>query len=636
MDTDNRAKRAEQNNATICKPPTRIKSKEKIMPRVDHSLVVAALLLSLGAGRSGADEQIARTQLAKLGKAATALVEVKTGPLQGLRQGYGSAFCIHQSGLFVTNEHVVYPSGLGMGLQPGARGEITLVLNPGEKTEKSYAARVVRTDRQLDLALLRIDSPTKFPALNLGDDGQLEELMEVIAFGFPFGAGIGDAGTPPPRQPAAANRRDYPSVSVNAGSITALRRKDGDLDRIQLDATINPGNSGGPVLDKSGKVVGLVVSLAVAQGLGRTGISHAIPVSHLKRFLARPDIVFMAPVVNRSNQDQPAEFRARATSLLPTAVPLELELVLERAGEPERRYPMKLADGVYRARAVPFPVRKGPLTFRLDVKYEDGAVAGIVEDLDFKLDRQLIKLSQVEHIRLGSKAKVKLGSGGTFEGSLSGLETILVKVGNQPLRLALANAVEIKVDSPDAEAPVSCLVVARQSGKEVGRLDEPLYVEGSLQVSMDALRDGKFIKPPRSNSPVSYLRAISSKGDYIGQGKTYSYPAEAVTVRRNDRGVNISIGGPTGWHISFGAPNGRFLEVGEYLDARRYPFSGASPGIEFTGEGRGCNQISGQFMVWELEFKGNEVTKLAIDFVQRCENKMPPLYGRIRYQSSFH
>jgi hypothetical protein len=588
------------------------------------------------AGVSAADEPLARTQLARLGKAATALVEVKAGPGQGLRQGYGSAFCVHRSGLFVTDEHVVCPPGPVPGQQPGARGEVTLVLNPGEKAQKSYAARVIRTDRQLDLALLRVDGANDLPALDLGDDKQLEELMEVVAFGYPFGAGIGDAGAPPFGPPAAGDRRDYPSVSVNAGSITALRRKDGELDRIQLDATINPGNSGGPVLDTSGKVVGMVVSLAVAQGLGRTGISYAIPVGHLKRFLARPDIVLMAPAVNRSNQDQPAEFRARATSLLPTAAPLELELVLQKAGEPERRYPMTPADGVYRARAVPFPGRKGPLVFRLEVKYDDGSVAGVVEDLDFKLDRQPIKLSQVEHIRLGPKAAIKLVSGGAFTGSLSGLETIPVKVGPQQLRLDLANAVEVKVDPPDAEAPVSCVIVARQSGNEVGRLDEPLYVEGSLQVSMDALRDGKFIKPPRSASPVSYLRVISSKGDYIGQGKAYAYPGDALAVRRNDRGVNISVGGPFGWRISFGAPHGRFLEVGQYLDAKRYPFSGASPGIEFTGEGRGCNQISGEFVVWELEFKGNEVAKLAIDFIQRCETKMPPLYGRLRYQSSFH
>ena len=603
------------------------------MSRAHHAFIVALLFSLRWAGASPADEPLARTQLAKLGKAATALVEVKAGPAQGLRQGYGSAFCVHRSGLFVTNEHVVHPSGPIPSLQPGAQGDVTLVLNPSEKTQKSHTARVIRTDKKRDLALLRVDGANNFPALSLGDDEQLEELMDVVAFGFPFGTGIG--GAPPLAQPAGANRRDYPSVSVNAGSITALRRKNGELDRIQLDATINPGNSGGPVLDKHGKVVGLVESMAVAQGLGRTGISYAIPVSHLKRFLVRPDIVFTAPVVNRSNQDQPAEFRAQATSLLPTDVLIELELVLQRAGESERRYPMKPADGVYRARAVPFPGRKGPLVFRLEVRYEDGSVAGVVEDLDLKLDQQPLKLSQAEQIRFGPKARIKLASGGALEGRLSGLDSLVVKVGQQPLRLDLAKAVEVQVDSPTAEAPVSCVIVARQSGEEVGRLEEPLYVEGSLQASMDALRDGKFIKPPRSPSPISYLRAISSKGDYIGQGKTYSYPGEVLTVRRNDRGVNISVGGPAGWQISFGAPTGQFLAVGEYPDAKRYPFSGPSPGIEFTGQGRGCNQISGQFVVWELEFNGNEVTKLAIDFIQRCENTMPPLYGRIRYKSSF-
>jgi hypothetical protein len=298
---------------------------------------------------------------------------------------------------------------------------------------------------------------------------------------------------------------------------------------------------------------------------------------------------------------------------------------------------MTLADGMYRAHAVPFPGRKGPLVFRLEVKYLDGAVAGVVEDLDFKLGQQRLQLSQVENLRFGPKAKVRLATGSVFEGSLSGLETLLVKVGKQPLRLDLANAVEVKGEPPDVDAPVSCVLVARQSGKEVGRLDEPLYVEGALQVRMDALRDGKFIKPPRSTSPVTYLRAVSSKGDYIGQGQTLSYPGDVLTVRRSDRGVSISVGGAAGgWNISFGAPQGRFLEVGEYLDAKRYPFSGASPGIEFTGQGRGCNQMAGQFVVWELEVKGNEVTKLAIDFIQRCETRMPPLYGRIRYQSSFH
>src|SRR6516165_10750966 len=74
----------------------------------------------------GADEPLTRVQIARLGKAATALVEVKAA--RG--QGHASAFCIHPDGWFVTNAHV-------------AQGELTLVLNPSLKTEKTYPARVV-------------------------------------------------------------------------------------------------------------------------------------------------------------------------------------------------------------------------------------------------------------------------------------------------------------------------------------------------------------------------------------------------------------------------------------------------------------------------------------------------------------
>ena len=207
------------------------------------------------------------------------------------------------------------------------------------------------------------------------------------------------------------------------------------------------------------------------------------------------------------------EFRAKANSLLPSAIPLELELVLEMSGESARHYPMKLVEGVYQAQAVPFLKRKGPLVFRVEVKYVDGSVAGVVEDLEFKVKGQPVKLSQIDHMRLGPKGKIKLATGNTLEGSLSELDSVVVKVGKQSLRLDLASAVEVKVDSPSEEAPVSCIVLARQAGKEVGRLAEPLYIEGSLLVSMEALRDGKFIKPPRSSNPVSYLRAISTKGD---------------------------------------------------------------------------------------------------------------------------
>jgi S1-C subfamily serine protease len=166
-----------------------------------------AVLLTAFARCGTAEEPLSRVQIARLGKASTALVEVKTA--RG--QGHASAFCIHPDGWFLTNAHV-------------AQGELTLVLDPSLKTEKSYSAKVVRSDNELDLALLHIDGIKGLPALALGSDEGLEEQMDAMAFGFP----LVDRSGP--------NRDGHPPISVNSGIITALPRDEGRLKFIQLDA----------------------------------------------------------------------------------------------------------------------------------------------------------------------------------------------------------------------------------------------------------------------------------------------------------------------------------------------------------------------------------------------------------------
>jgi hypothetical protein len=347
-------------------------------------------------------------------------------------------------------------------------------------------------------------------------------------------------------------------------------------------------------------------------------------------------MVFTPPVVAPAMQGQPIEFQAKATSLFPARGPLELELVLSGALANGGRYPMKWVEGAYRATAVPFPPAKGPLMVGLEIKFAEGALSGRTEDRVLKLGQQSFNLSQVSDLRLGTKSRIQLNSGKMLDGTLAGLESMQLKVGEQSLPLDLSTAQEVKVNPLDDGGAITCTVVARQGGQEVGRLSEPLYLEGSVHTSLEAIRDGRFIKPPRSAAPVTYLRAVSSPGDYIGQGKTYTYGREDLTVRRSDRGVQITVGGIGGWQVLFGAPRGRFLEVGEYLDAKRYPFSNDAPGIEFRGYGRGANRIAGKFAVWEFEVQGNDIVRLAIDFVQRCEETMPPLYGKVRFNSSFH
>lgn len=199
-----------------------------------------------------ADQPRDKVAIAKLGKAATALVEVKEA------RAYGTAFCIHSSGLFLTNEHVI---------RPAEKDALTLILNAGLKNQRILQAKVVRSDKELDLALLRVEDAKDLPTLSLGSNENLTELMEVVALGFPFGKAL------------VQDKKDYPAISVSHGHVTALRHREGRLHRIQVDAVLNPGNSGGPVLDSQGQVVGIVVA-----GVLGSGVNFAIPVDVARRF----------------------------------------------------------------------------------------------------------------------------------------------------------------------------------------------------------------------------------------------------------------------------------------------------------------------------------------------------------------
>lgn len=172
--------------------------------------------------------------------------------------GGGSGFFVSSDGLIVTNKHVVDQKDV----------EYTVFTNDGKK----HPAKVVARDSLLDIALIKIDAPALlvgpgYPYLELGDSDKLEVGQSVIAIGNALG-----------------EFRNTVSVGVISGlarSITAGDSfgKSETLDQvIQTDAAINPGNSGGPLLDLSGRVIG--VNVAVAQGSQSVGF--ALPINSVK------------------------------------------------------------------------------------------------------------------------------------------------------------------------------------------------------------------------------------------------------------------------------------------------------------------------------------------------------------------
>lgn len=256
-----------------------------------------------------------RQELARAGKGASAFVLVK--------KGSGSAFCIHPSGLFITNHHVI-----------DGGGEIKLVLNANRKDQRAIQAKVLRSDREADLALLQAEGVKDLPLLQIGSDDKLSEGDEVVACGFPFGKALSLA------------RDEYPAITVTFGKVTALRQKSGDLNRIQLDVELHPGNSGGPILGSDGKVVGVAVS-----GIKGTNFRFAIPARKVWRFIEAPSITFRPPSPGPGEWHKPLDFEVQAVSFLPSTKPFETELILSTPGAKERKFPMKRTGDTHGVKA---------------------------------------------------------------------------------------------------------------------------------------------------------------------------------------------------------------------------------------------------------------------------------------------
>lgn len=125
---------------------------------------------------------------------------------------------------------------------------------------------------------------------------------------------------------------------------------------------------------------------------------------------------------------------------------------------------------------------------------------------------------------------------------------------------------------------------------------------------------------------------ISSPGDFIGQGKTYvtDNPAN-FTVSGSPATITISA---FGFSFRFDGPGSTNLAVGSYPNTLRWPFNGSSPGLDISGNGRGCNTECGSFQINELHTNATgQVDQLWLTYSNRCECSSAPMTGEIRYNS---
>src|SRR5947208_4166622 len=183
----------------------------------------------------------------------------RTREIRQTLQSLGSGFIVDPAGYIVTNQHVV---------QRAADLKIQVTTN----NSKTYSAHYITGDDKKDLAFIKIDSKDSFPFINLDNisPNLLGETVLVVGNAVGYGSSIS-------RGVLSATKRDISIDNVDYKNL------------VQTDAAINPGNSGGPVIDISGRLVG-ISSAKMAftpQGVPTQGLGFAIPADVVRESVNR-------------------------------------------------------------------------------------------------------------------------------------------------------------------------------------------------------------------------------------------------------------------------------------------------------------------------------------------------------------
>jgi hypothetical protein len=453
-------------------------------------------------------------------KAATALVEVRS-------MGSGSAACVSVDGFFVTNHHVVVGAGLGQDVQ--------LVVGPSQNTQRVLSARVVKLDEEHDLALLKVDGPPPLVAVALGTDDELVETTPLAAFGYPFG-----------RMLASDNR--YPAVSVNTGTITALRRKGGKLSAIQLDASVNPGNSGGPVVDRKGNLIGIVES-----GIMGARLNFAIPVSVVREFLSGPALVLRNPGVTFSERSKPRQFEIDAYAFdRRTLDDLAVELSLTESAGDTRTLEAKRRGNRFVAEGSACSPGGAPLKPILVVHKGRGQIKSQLPPDEFTLGSRKFPWSAIDSlVKDGDVWVVSLLNGERFAGKPVGLPSVSFGAG-RTTQLATADRIEMRLENA-ASTEVAYELQSHRGPKVFTPIRGHLRLKNTprgLTPSFDQPLDRTQIHQP------IVIEAVVPEVLVVGVSPTglFWLPAKGAPAGMEDeRGRYLLVNGQP-WHVDVGAP----------------------------------------------------------------------------------
>lgn len=207
----------------------------------------------------------------------------------------GTGFIVSEDGYIITCDHVVPdvyevpipgdPEGGKISLNVREK-KIQILVKSGNVSNE-YAAKVIQTSKNNDVALLKINAHN-LPVIELGDSANVKLLQKVLVMGYPLAGELG-----------------MKHITLATGQITSIR----DEGVIQISATVNPGNSGGPLIDEQGKAIGVIN--AKLSGVGIEGINFARPINAAKGMILNAGVQ-LQPLPGDSASKPVAKERGKA------------------------------------------------------------------------------------------------------------------------------------------------------------------------------------------------------------------------------------------------------------------------------------------------------------------------------------
>ncbi len=197
----------------------------------------------------------------------------------------GTGFVVDDGSLVITNAHVLSEKLNHQKLEKLA------VFFRNDKQSKMAVVKMVATDNQHDIAVLKLIKGGRLPALALGDSEQVREGQLVAFTGYPIGMILGLYPVTHRGIVSAITPMAIPMLKARQLNAKLMKRLREPYDVFQLDATAYPGNSGSPVYDaETGKVIGVINKVFIKESKeailsNPSGITYAIPIRYVKKLL---------------------------------------------------------------------------------------------------------------------------------------------------------------------------------------------------------------------------------------------------------------------------------------------------------------------------------------------------------------